>query len=82
MRWREGKTAEAHEAAIEANRLSPDLVPAAVMAARSLISQDKGRQAAKLLTKAWDTQPHPDLAAAFAEIAPNETPDARIKRLF
>ena len=76
----EGNVAEARTAAIEANRLSPDLIPAAVMAARSLIQQDKGRQAAKLLKKAWATQPHPDLAAAFAEIAPNETPEARIKR--
>jgi len=31
----EGKTIEAREAAIEANRLSPDLIPAAVMAAQS-----------------------------------------------
>ena len=76
----EGNVTEARTAAIEANRLSPDLIPAAVMAARSLIQQDKGRQAAKLLKKAWATQPHPDLAAAFAEIAPNETPEARIKR--
>jgi HemY protein len=76
----EGKTAEAHAAAIEANRLSPDLIPAAVMAARSLVAQDKGRQAAKVLTKAWDTHPHPDLAAAYAEIAPDETPEERIKR--
>jgi HemY protein len=76
----EGKIAEAREAAIEANRLSPDLTPAAVTAARSLIQQDQGRKAAKVLKKAWDTQPHPDLAAAFAEIAPGETPDARIKR--
>ena len=31
----EGNSIEAREAAIEANRLSPDLIPAAVMAARS-----------------------------------------------
>lgn len=76
----EGNDIEAREAAIEANRLSPDLIPAAVMAARSYIDQDKKRYAVRVLKKAWDAQPHPDLAAAFAAIEPDETPEARIKR--
>ncbi|PXW71902.1 HemY protein [Loktanella sp. PT4BL] len=76
----EGKTIEAREAAIEANRLSPDLIPAAVMAARGFISEGNARYATRVLTKAWNAQPHPDIAAAFAEIVPDETPDARIKR--
>jgi HemY protein len=76
----EDTSIEAQEQAIEANRLSPDLIPAAVLAARGYIEKGKARYATRLLKKAWDTQPHPDLAAAFAEIAPDETPDARIKR--
>ena len=76
----EGKSIEARETAIEANRLSPDLVPAAVMAARSYIEKGSKRNAARVVRKAWDSQPHPDLAAAFAEIEPDETPQARIKR--
>jgi HemY protein len=71
---------ETREAAIEANRLSPDLIPAAAMAARSYIAAGKPRHAARVLKKAWAAQPHPDLAAAFAEIAPEETPEARLKR--
>lgn len=71
---------EAQEAAIEANRLSPDLIPAAVMAARSYIAAEKPRYALRVLKKAWAAQPHPDLAAAFAEIEPDETPEARLKR--
>jgi HemY protein len=71
---------EARESAIEANRLSPDLIPAAVMAAHGYIAQGKPRYATRLLKKAWDARPHPDLAAAFAAIAPDETPAARIKR--
>lgn len=71
---------EAQEAAIEANRLSPDLIPAAAMAARGYISSDKPNYAVRVLKKAWAAQPHPDLAAAFAEIAPNETPEERLKR--
>lgn len=76
----DGKTVEAREAAIEANKLSPDLVPAAVMAARAYIDQGKARYAARVLTKAWTAQPHPDLAAAFAEIEPDESSAARLKR--
>ncbi len=76
----EGKTIEAREAAIEANRLSPDLIPAAVMAARSYIDQEKPRYAARVLQKAWGVLPHPDLAAGFAAIDPDEKPAARIKR--
>lgn len=76
----EGKSIEAREAAIEANRLSPDLIPAAVMAARGYIEAGNARYASRVLTKAWSTSPHPDLAAAFAEIVPDETPQARLKR--
>lgn len=76
----EGKSIEARETAIQANKKSPDLVPAAVMAARAYIEQGKPRYAARIIRKAWEAQPHPDLAAAFAEIAPNESPTERIKR--
>lgn len=71
---------EAREAAIEANRMSPDLIPAAAMAARGYIEQGNTRYATRVLKKAWDVQPHPDLAAAFAEIAPNEDAKARLNR--
>ena len=76
----EGKSIEAREAAIEANRLSPDLVPAAVLAARGYIEQGSKRNAARVVRKAWNAQPHPDLAAAFAEIEPEEAPADRLKR--
>ena len=76
----EGKTIEAQEAAIAANKSSPDLIPAAAMAARSHIAQGRSKYAVRLLKKAWQAQPHPDLASAFAEIEPNETPQARLKR--
>ncbi len=76
----DGNSIEAREAAIEANRLSPDLIPAAVMAARSYIAQGNARYASRVLVKTWTAHPHPDLATAFAEIVPDETPDARLKR--
>lgn len=76
----EGKTIEAREAAIEANRLSPDLIPAAIMAARGYIGEGNARYATRVLMKVWNAQPHPDIAAAFAEIAPDETAQERLKR--
>lgn len=76
----EGNSIEAREAAIEANRLSPDLIPAAVMAAHGYVEQGKPKYATRVLKKAWEVQPHPDLAAAFAAIQPDETPKERLKR--
>ncbi|MEM6740611.1 MAG: heme biosynthesis HemY N-terminal domain-containing protein [Pseudomonadota bacterium] len=76
----EGKSAEAHEAAIEAARLAPDLVPAAAMGALSYIEQGKPKQAARIVKKAWEASPHPELAAAFAAIEPSESSKARVKR--
>ena len=76
----EGADMKAREAAIEANRLSPDLVPAAVMAARAHIAKGEPRKASRILSKTWGVTPHPDIAAAFAEIAPKETPKERLKR--
>lgn len=76
----EGKDIEAREAAIEANRLSPDLIPAAVLATRSYIAKGSKRYATRVIKKAWGVHPHPDLAAAFAEIEPDESPAHRLKR--
>lgn len=76
----EGASIEAREAAIAANKASPDLIPAAVMAARSYIADGKAKYAERVLRKAWEANPHPDLAAAYAEIAPEETPLERLKR--
>mgnify|MGYP001162001026 CR=1 FL=1 len=71
---------EAREAAIEANKLSPDLIPAAAMAARGYLAKGDRKNATRVLKKAWDVLPHPDLAAAFADIEPDETPQERLKR--
>lgn len=68
------------EAALHANYTSPDLIPAAQLAAEMHVLDGNKRAATKVLKKAWATSPHPDLAAAFAEIEPDETPSARAKR--
>ena len=75
-----GSSISAREAAISAAKASPDLVPAAVLAARSYVAQKDFRNASRILEKTWSVQPHPDLAAAYAEIVPDETPAARLRR--
>jgi len=68
------------EAALQANRLSPDLIPAAILAAEMQTNDSSKRAAANIIKKAWEATPHPDLAASFAEIEPEETPAKRVKR--
>ena len=75
-----GETETARAEVLEANRLSPELVPAAVLAARMHVEAGEKRRAAKVLRAARLKTAHPDLAAAFADIEPDETPEARIKR--
>ena len=77
----EDTSIEKQEAAIEANRLSPDLVPAAVLAARAYINREKNRNASRIINKAWQSQPHPDLKTVFYEIYPNEGDEEKLKRL-
>ena len=50
------------------------------MAAQGYIGEGNARYATRVLTKTWTAHPHPDLAAAFAEIAPDETSQERLKR--
>lgn len=76
----EGDTQRGNEAALQANKLAPMLVPAAALAARVLAERNQKRKAAKLLTAAWAAHPNPELAAAFAAIEPDESPAARRKR--
>lgn len=76
----EGTSISAREAAISANRASPDLIPAAVLAAKSYIAQKDTRNATRVLLKTWSVRPHPSIAATFADIVPDETPAARLKR--
>ncbi len=75
-----GDTVRAQTAALQANKLAPTLIPAAAMAAEAHVAQNGKRRAVKTLTTAWGANPHPDLAAAFAAIEPDETPAARRAR--
>ena len=53
------KRMDAQVTAIEANRMSPDLVPAAALVAKEYLTDDKKKNAIKGDKKAWESQPHP-----------------------
>ncbi len=75
-----GDAPKAREAAIFANRNAPALVPAAVLAAQVYISENTHKNAVRVLKKAWEANPHPDIATAFASIAPDESHQERLTR--
>lgn len=75
-----GESVSARDAAISANRAAPELVPAAVLAAQSFIARKDRRNASKAIERTWKLSPHPALAAVYAEIVPDETPQQRLRR--
>lgn len=72
--------AKALENATKANKEAPGLISAAVLLAALKTEKGEARKAAQAIQKAWAQNPHPDLAAAFAAIVPDETPEDRLKR--
>jgi len=75
-----GNISQGARLAADANRLSPTLIPAAVLAAELEAGKGKRRRAEAIIRKAWAAKPHPDLSVGFAEIVSDETPEARLKR--
>jgi HemY protein len=72
---------QALDLALKAHKLDPALVPAALVAARVLISQASTRKASKILKETWVVSPHPDLADVQAHLIPGDGPDARYDRV-
>ena len=77
---KEGSSENSFEAAFQANKASPELVPAAILASSAHLRNMKKRLATSVLRKAWNKSPHPDLAAAFANLEPSESADERYNR--
>jgi HemY protein len=67
--------------AIEASRLAPDLVPAAVIAGRLLAETGEPRKAGKIIEAAWRANPHPDLADAYAHVRLSDSARDRLRRI-
>jgi HemY protein len=65
----------------EAVKLAPTLVPAAVLAAKYESEAHQVRRAMRLVEAAWLTQPHPDLADAYAHVKLGDSARARLVRV-
>ncbi len=84
-RAQEAARAGDHAAAVAhartANKLAPDLVPAAALLAEQMIATGQDRKAAKVLERAWSAAPHPDLAALYLTTLKSDDGLERLKRL-
>ncbi|MEW6641279.1 MAG: heme biosynthesis HemY N-terminal domain-containing protein [Pseudomonadota bacterium] len=69
------------ESAMEAVKLAPTLVPAAVLAAKYLSEAHQVRRAMRILETAWLAQPHPDLADAYAHVRLGDSARQRLTRV-
>ena len=72
--------ASAKTAAVEANRLRPDFVPAAVVAAKALFRQNDVRRGSKLLEATWKAEPHPEIADLYVHALPGDAVLDRLAR--
>lgn len=72
--------AAAKTAAAEANRLAPDLVPAAVTAARAAFRLADIRKGSKILEASWKKEPHPEVADIYVHARPGDSTHDRLDR--
>jgi HemY protein len=66
---------------LEAVKLAPSLVPAAELAARMLVETRKMRRAGRIIEKAWQANPHPDLAQVYAYLRFGDSARDRLARV-
>ncbi len=69
------------EAVMEAVRLAPTLVPAAVLAAKYQSEAHQIRRAMRIVETAWLAHPHPDLADAYAHVKLGDSARQRLVRV-
>jgi HemY protein len=72
--------AAAKAAALEANKLQPEFVPAALAAAKMLLRNDDVRKASKILEHAWRAAPHPEVADLYIHARSGDAVLDRLKR--
>jgi HemY protein len=65
----------------EAAKLAPDLVPAVALAARYLAEGGELRKATRMIERAWQTTPHPDLAETYAYLRFGDSARDRLGRV-
>ena len=77
----ETEQSKALAAAQEALQLVPSLTPASAVAGRILAAQGNASRAAKILTEAWKTSQHPDIALIYAYARSGDAPRDRLARV-
>src|SRR5260221_4159206 len=69
------------ESVMEAVKLAPTLVPAAVLASKYESEAHQVRRSMRLVETAWLSQPHPDLADAYAHVRLGDSARQRLVRV-
>ena len=69
------------ESVMEAIKLAPTLVPAAVLASKYQSEAHQVRRSMRIVETAWLKQPHPDLADAYAHVRLGDSARQRLVRV-
>src|SRR6202158_4317196 len=69
------------ESAMEAVKLAPTLVPAAVLASKYQSEAHQTRRSMRIVEAAWLAHPHPDLADAYAHVKLGDSARQRLVRV-
>ncbi len=69
------------ESVMEAVKLAPTLVPAAVLASKFESEAHQVRRSMRIVETAWLAQPHPDLADAYAHVKLGDSARQRLVRV-
>jgi HemY protein len=69
------------ESVMEAVRLAPTLVPAAVLASKYQSEAHQVRRSMRIVETAWLAHPHPDLADAYAHVKLGDSARQRLVRI-
>lgn len=72
------RTRDARSHAARAVRLSPDFIPAVLRWARYEAADNRLRHARSALERAWQTNPHPALAALWLDLSPYKDAEGRL----
>lgn len=76
----DGDPAAARSAALEAHKLMPEFVPAAVAAGKVLFRQAEMRKGSRILETLWKRTPHPEIAEVYVHARSGDSTHDRLKR--
>lgn len=80
MSHADGELSDIAKDAQSALTLAPDLVPAAIIAAKANFQKGQLRKGSKILEKIWKDQPHPQVSEAYISARVGDTSGDRLKR--